>query len=45
VLNLGSGPTSTNSRYFQIGIKLPSTADNTLQETEALFNLRWAFQQ
>lgn len=40
-LVLGAGPTSLQARYFKIGLQLPSTADNTLQGTEALFTLRW----
>ena len=40
-LTLGSGPAAGQSRYFKIGIQLPSTASNTLQGAEALFALTW----
>jgi hypothetical protein len=40
-LDLGTGPTATNSRYFQIGLELPSSADNSLQGTGALITLKW----
>jgi hypothetical protein len=40
-LDLGSGPTALGSRYFQIGLELPSGAGNSLQGTEALFVLNW----
>ena len=40
-LNLGSGPASLGSRYFIIGLKLPSTAANSLQGRAATFDLTW----
>ena len=40
-LNLGSGPASLGSRYFIIGMKLPSTAANSLQGRAATFDLTW----
>lgn len=44
-LDLGSGPTATNTRYFTVGLELPSGAGNSLQGTEALFTLNWYAQQ
>jgi hypothetical protein len=40
-LDLGTGPAHGQSRYFKIGMQLPSTASNTLQGEEALFALTW----
>jgi hypothetical protein len=40
-VNLGSGPAHGQSRYFLIGLELPSTAGNTLQGEEAVFALTW----
>ena len=40
-LDLGSGPVAGASRYFVIGMQLPSTASNALQGQEALFDLTW----
>jgi hypothetical protein len=39
--DLGSGPAQGQSRYFVIGMQLPSNASNALQGEEALFNLTW----
>jgi hypothetical protein len=39
--SLGAGPAAGASRYFIIGMELPSTASNTLQGEEALFDLTW----
>lgn len=44
-LNLGSGPTIGNKRYFIVGMQLPSNASNSLQGEEALFSLTWGFAQ
>lgn len=38
---LGTGPAHGASRYFVIGMQLPSTASNALQGEEALFSLTW----
>jgi hypothetical protein len=40
-LDLGSGPAAGATRYFTIGLELPSTASNTLQGQEAVFSLTW----
>jgi hypothetical protein len=40
-LDLGSGPTHGQTRYFQIGMQLPSNASNALQGEEAVFALTW----
>jgi hypothetical protein len=40
-LNLGAGPAHGQTRYFQIGLELPSTASNALQGEEATFGLTW----
>ena len=40
-INLGSGPAHGQSRYFQIGLQLPSTASNALQGEAAVFALTW----
>jgi hypothetical protein len=40
-LSLGGGPAGLGSRYFIIGLELPTTAANTLQGQEALFDLTW----
>lgn len=45
VLNLGSGPANGASRYFIIGMQLPTNASNSLQGQEALFSLTWGFTQ
>jgi hypothetical protein len=39
--SLGSGPAHGASRYFVIGMQLPTNAANTLQGEEALFTLTW----
>jgi hypothetical protein len=39
--SLGSGPAAGASRYFIVGMQLPSGASNTLQGEEALFSLTW----
>lgn len=38
---LGSGPAAGSSRYFIIGMELPTNASNALQGEEASFNLTW----
>ncbi len=38
---LGSGPAAGMSRYFIIGMELPTNASNALQGEEALFSLTW----
>jgi hypothetical protein len=40
-LDLGTGPAHGQSRYFVIGMRLPSNASNALQGQAALFSLRW----
>ena len=40
-LDLGSGPAHAQSRYFVIGMQLPTNASNALQGEEALFTLTW----
>ena len=40
-ISLGKGPDHGASRFFVIGMQLPSTASNTLQGEEALFTLAW----
>lgn len=40
-LDLGAGPTSGGSRFFTIGIQLPSTASNAYQGEAASFVLAW----
>jgi hypothetical protein len=40
-LDLGRGPASGASRYFQIGMRLPSDASNNLQGKAAVFGLTW----
>lgn len=40
-LDLGAGPTATNTRYFQIGVQFTSGVGNSLQGTEANFTLLW----
>jgi hypothetical protein len=42
-LDLGSGPVHGASRYFVIGMQLPTNASNTLQGQAALFSLTWRF--
>ena len=39
--DLGSGPAHGQSRYFVIGMQLPTNASNALQGEEALFGLTW----
>ncbi len=39
--DLGSGPAQSQSRYFVIGMQLPSNASNALQGEEALFTMTW----
>jgi hypothetical protein len=41
VFHLGAGPAHGQSRYFVIGMQLPSNASNTLQGEEAVFALTW----
>jgi hypothetical protein len=41
LLHLGGGPSASQSRYFIVGMELPSTAANTLQGREAVFALTW----
>ncbi|HEY8647241.1 MAG TPA: hypothetical protein VIL77_15330 [Gaiellaceae bacterium] len=38
---LGNGPVAGASRYFIVGMQLPSGASNALQGEEALFSLTW----
>ena len=40
-LDLGAGPVAGATRYFKIGMQLPTNASNTLQGEEALFALTW----
>jgi hypothetical protein len=40
-LNLGSGPVAAATRYFVIGMELPTNASNTLQGESATFPLTW----
>jgi hypothetical protein len=40
-LDLGSGPAHGATRYFKIGVQLPSDASNTLQGRTATFGLTW----
>jgi hypothetical protein len=40
-LDLGRGPARGQSRYFVIGMQLPSNASNTLQGQAAQFGLTW----
>jgi hypothetical protein len=40
-LDLGAGPAHGQSRYFVIGMQLPSNASNTLQGQTAQFGLTW----
>lgn len=40
-LDLGAGPAHGATRYFKIGLQLPTTASNTLQGEEAVFALTW----
>jgi hypothetical protein len=40
-LSLGAGPAAGASRYFVIGMQLPSPASNTLQGEQAVFGLTW----
>jgi hypothetical protein len=39
--DLGPGPAAGASRYFVIGMQLPSNASNALQGREAVFGLTW----
>src|SRR4051794_10715402 len=43
-VSLGSGLTAGTSDYFVIGVKLPSSADNTYQGRQATFGLSWFMQ-
>lgn len=45
LLDLGAGPTNGQSRYFIVGMELPTTASNSLQGQEAQFSLTWGFAQ
>lgn len=40
-VSIGGGPAHNASRYFLVGVQLPSGASNTLQGEEALFSLTW----
>lgn len=40
-LSFGAGPNALQTRYFQVGVQLPSTASNTLQGQSARFVLNW----
>lgn len=40
-LDLGTGPAAQQSRYFLIGLSVPSAATNAVQGREALFTLAW----
>lgn len=40
-LDLGAGPAHGQSRYFIVGLQLPSNASNTLQGQAAQFGLTW----
>ena len=40
-LDLGAGPAHGQTRYFRIGMQLPSNASNALQGEMAVFNLTW----
>ncbi len=40
-LDLGAGPAHGQSRYFVVGMQLPSNAGNTLQGQAAQFGLTW----
>ena len=44
-LDLGAGPAHGQSRYFVIGIAVPTNASFTLQGREADFDLTWHLQQ
>ena len=39
--SLGVGPAAGASRYFVVGMKLPSATSDTLQGEEAVFSLTW----
>lgn len=41
VVDLGAGPAAGQSRYFIVGMELPTTSSNTLQGEEAVFGLTW----
>jgi len=41
LVHFGAGPTAAQSRYFIIGMALPSPANNALQGREAVFSLTW----
>jgi hypothetical protein len=45
LLNLGPGPAHGQSRYFIVGVELPSTASNSLQGQQAQFSLTWGLVQ
>jgi hypothetical protein len=40
-LDLGAGPAHGTTRYFKIGMQLPTNASDTLQGEEAVFALTW----
>jgi hypothetical protein len=40
-LSLGGGPAHGQTRYFTIGLQLPSNASNSLQGEAAVFGLTW----
>ena len=40
-LDVGAGPAAGATRYFKLGMQLPTNASNTLQGEEALFALTW----
>lgn len=43
-LDLGGGPAHGQTRYFEIGLRIPSEASNELQGREAVFGLTWRLQ-
>lgn len=40
-LSFGAGPNAQQTRYFQVGVQLPTNAANTLQGEAAKFALAW----
>jgi hypothetical protein len=44
-LSIGSGLTAGTSDYFQIGVKLPSDANNTYQGRKATIDFQWYLEQ
>jgi hypothetical protein len=41
MLDLGTWPTTSTTRYFVVTITMPTNASNTLQGEEAVFDLTW----